>query len=199
MVPIWPERSIDALPDFRTFRIGPVTAYQAVKHLDTVLMIMKEMDFNKEEDAILFVFGEVDIRAHIVEQSKKQLVPTDIITRDVVNRYYQAIQEVRYMGFKIAVFGCIAGFKLVEGGQEPPWPYSGTCKERNEITKIFNDMLESKCKSLRVPFISVFEEMLEPNGETKVEYLDVNGAGCHVTTSMLPLILRKFRDVGLIP
>jgi hypothetical protein len=199
MVPIWPDRSTDILPDFRTFRIGPVTAYQAVKHLDRIQDILNETDFKREEDTILFVFGEVDIRAHIVEQSKKQDVPAVIITKEVVNRYFEALNTMRLLEYNVVVFGCIAGFKLKEGGQEPPWPHSGTCKERNIITKVFNDQLERKCQSVNIPFISVFEEMLKSDGETKVKYLDTDGAGCHATTRMLPLILWKFRDAGLIP
>ena len=196
MVPIWPDRSVDTLPDFRTFRIGPVTAYQAVKHLHKIRIILEETDFNIKEDTLLFVFGEVDIRAHIVEQSKKQDILVDVITKDVVKRYFEAIGTMHLLEYNIAVFGCIAGFKLKEGGQKPPWPHSGTCKERNRITKIFNDQLEYRCSATNIPFISVFEEMLKSDGETKVKYLDTDGAGCHATTRMLPLILWKFRDAG---
>lgn len=199
MVPIWPNLSQDKLPWFRTFRIGAVTAYQAVKHMKLIYEICDSVSFKKDEDILLFVFGEVDIRAHIVEQSKKQNRPQVQITKEVVQRYFEAIKEAKDEGYEVAVFGCIAGFKLKEGGDKPPWPYSGTCKERNSITQIFNQELCKKCHTNYIPFISVFEEMLLMNGETDVRYLDINGAGCHLTTKILPLILWRFRDSGLIP
>lgn len=199
MVPIWPDRSNDKLPWFKTFRIGPVTAYQAVKHMKTIYSIMKEVGFDKNKDTILFVFGEVDIRAHIIEQSLKQNRCVQYITREVVNRYWSAIMNARNKGYKVAVFGCIAGFKLKKGAQQPAWPHVGTCKERNEITRDFNDDLSNRCFWNGIPFISVFDEMLMPNGETDTRYLDEESAGCHATTKLLPLILWKFRNIGLIP
>ena len=83
---------------------------------------MNDVGFNKEEDIVLMVFGEVDVRAHIVEQSLKQGKHVFHITRDVVNRYWKAIKTVQDDGYTVAVFGCIAGFKLKEGAPEPPWP-----------------------------------------------------------------------------
>lgn len=199
MVPIWPNRSVDALPWFRTFRIGAVTAYQALKHMTTIYEICGAVGFEREKDSILFVFGEVDIRAHIIEQSEKQNRPTVQIAKEVVDRYFAAIMDAVHNNIDVMVFGCIAGFKLQEGARTPPWPHSGSCVERNIITRIFNDRLEDKCEKESIPFISVFEEMLDENGETKICYLDKLGAGCHATTRLLPLILWKFRDKGLIP
>ena len=148
---------------------------------------------------MLLVFGEVDIRAHIIEQARIQNSFVRDITEEVVLSYYRAIITLKELGFNVAVFGCIAGFKLVEGGQLPSWPYFGTCIERNRITKRFNGILEGWCVSDHIPFVSVFEEMLLSDGNTKTKYLDTDRAGCHVTTRMLPLILWKFRDAGLIP
>jgi hypothetical protein len=199
MVPIWPERSQDKLPWFKTFRIGAVTAYQAMRHLDVLYEICEKCDFDKKSDLLLFVFGEVDIRAHIIEQSKKQDKSRIQITREVVDRYYEAIRDVVNKGYTVAVFGCVGGFKRNGKRQEPPWPYAGTCKDRNAITQIFNDAIEKKCLLDDIPFISIFEEMLFTNGVTDIRYLDEERAGCHITTKMLPLILWKFRDLRLIP
>ena len=200
MVPIWPLLSHDLLPWFRTYRIGAVTAYQAYKHLDTINKIISITGVNKQEDYILLVFGEVDIRAHIVEQSLKQGKDLSVIISEVVERYCRALSQLKTDGFKVTVFGCIAGFILQEGGLPIPWPHSGTLEERNWATRIFNKRLNEYCDVHNIPFVSVFEEMLEKDGiTTKIKYLDLNGAGCHANTKLLPLILWKFRDIGLIP
>jgi hypothetical protein len=200
LTPIWPTICThDRLPWFRTFRIGPATAFQAEKHLTTIYTIIEQIGFDQANDTCLFVFGEVDIRAHVFAQAEKQSKPIFDIVQDVVRHYFNAIKDAKDRGFKVAVFGCLAGFKLKPGAVQPPWPFVGSCVERNEATKMFNDLIQDNCSCEDIPFISVFEEMLLPNGETKVCYLDTNGAGCHATTKLLPLILWKFRDAGLIP
>ena len=203
MVPIWPNRSIDYLPWFRTFRLGAGTAYQAMKHVNEILNIVQQwsvsIDFNKENDTILLVFGEVDVRSHIISQAEKQNRSIDSITLEVVDRYFEAIMFLKNKGFKVAVFGCVAGYVVPEGSNGPPWPHVGTLKQRNGATRLLNNSISALCKSVDIPFISVFDEMLEEDGiTTKTKYLDMDVACVHITTRMLPLVLWKFRDIGLI-
>ena len=204
MVPIWPNRSIDYLPWFRTFRLGAGTAYQAMKHVNEILNIVQQwlvsIDFNKENDTILLVFGEVDVRSHIISQAEKQNRSIDSITLEVVDRYFEAIMFLKNKGFKVAVFGCVAGYVVPEGSNGPPWPHVGTLKQRNGATRLLNNSISALCKSVDIPFISVFDEMLGEDGiTTKTKYLDMDVACVHITTRMLPLVLWKFRDIGLIP
>ena len=192
MVPIWPKRSIDVLPYFKTIRLGAPTAYQAMRHIYDILEVVRhgKIGFDRLTDTILLVFGEVDVRAHIILQAEKQNKSIELVTNEVVERYWEAIWELKYRGFKVAVFGCIAGFILKEDGAPSAWPHVGTLEQRNLATRIFNDGLEVLCKEKDVPFISVFEEMLEDDGiTTKIKYLDEREAGYHLTTRMLPLIL----------
>jgi hypothetical protein len=204
MVPIWPSRSIDHLPWFKTFRLGGCTAYQAMKHISDILELVEVnpclIGFNKETDTILLVFGEVDVRAHIVLQAEKQNRTVDSITLEVVDRYFEAIMALYNRGFKVAVFGCVGGYVLQEGDTGPPWPHSGTLEQRNGATRLLNDSIENLCSEVGISFVSVFEEMLEKDRiTTKIKYLDMNAGKVHITTRMLPIVLWKFRDIGLIP
>jgi hypothetical protein len=202
MVPIWPARSVDTLPWFRTIRLGACTAYQAMKWIKEIVAIidLELLSFDKEKDTILLVFGEVDIRAHITTQAEKQGKSISEVTLEIVERYSEAIQFLKDNGFNLAVFGCVAGFVLQEGDSGAPWPHSGTLEQRNGATALFNDSVGSFCSSLDIPFISVFKEMLKDDGvTTKIRYLDMNAGKCHINTRMLPLVLWKFRDAGLIP
>ncbi|MBU0791689.1 MAG: hypothetical protein KKC55_14660 [Gammaproteobacteria bacterium] len=202
MVPIWPERSVDTLPWFRTFRLGACTAYQAMKWIKEIITITKQgsIGFNREKDTLLLVFGEVDIRAHVALQAEKQNKFISTVTLEIVDRYCEAISLLKSEGFNVAVFGCVAGFVLKDGDTRPPWPYFGTIEQRNGATKIFNDSVGDFCKKIGVPFISVFEEMLEDDGiTTKIRYLDMDIGKCHINNRMLAIVLWKFRDIGLIP
>jgi hypothetical protein len=175
-----------------------------MKHVREILSIVEEsadwIGFDKERDTILLVFGEVDVRAHIVGQAEKQNRTIESITLEVVDRYFEAIMFLKNKGFKVAVFGCVAGYVVPEGHPGPPWPHSGTLLQRNSATRLLNDSIESLCKSKEIPFVSVFEDMLEEDKiTTKTKYLDMDVACVHITTRMLPLVLWKFRDIGLIP
>lgn len=60
MQPIWPQRSDDITQYFKSYRIGPATAF----NLSTKMSIINEIitscvDINN--DFVLFCFGEVDI------------------------------------------------------------------------------------------------------------------------------------------
>jgi len=204
MVPIWPNRSVDHLPWFCTFRLGAGTAYQAMKHIKEILAIVEgcpeSVGFDKVKDTILLVFGEVDIRSHIVIQAEKQNRSIDSITLEVVDRFWEAIIFLKDKGFNVAVFGCVAGYVVPEGGPGPPWPHVGTLVQRNNATRLLNDSIEDLCKMNNIPFVSVFEEMLEEDGiTTKIKYLDMDAGCVHITTRMLSIVLWKFRDIGLIP
>ena len=109
MVPIWPARSVDTLPWFRTIRLGACTAYQAMKWIKEIVAIidLELLSFDKEKDTILLVFGEVDIRAHITTQAEKQGKSISEVTLEIVERYSEAIQFLKDNGFNLAVFGCV--------------------------------------------------------------------------------------------
>ena len=204
MVPIWPKRSVDYLPWFRTFRLGAGTAYQAMKHIKDIIAIIEEysesIGFNKVVDTILLVFGEVDVRSHIITQSEKQGRTIDDITLEVVDRYFEAIMFLKGKGFNVAIFGCVAGYIVPEGSKGPPWPHVGTLEQRNGATRLLNDSIEDLCEIENIPFVSVFDEMVGDDGiTTKTKYLDMDVACVHITTRMLPIVLWKFRDIGLIP
>ena len=202
MCPVWPARSIDTLPWFRTIRLGACTAYQAMKWIKEILNIVESnlIGFDKTDDTILLVFGEVDIRAHVALQAEQQNKSIETVTLEIVDRYSEAIALLKDEGFNVAVFGCVAGFVLQEGDSGAPWPHSGTLKQRNTATRIFNTNVEDFCIGRGIPFVSIFEEMVEDDFiTTKIKYLDMKGGKCHATTRMLVITLWKFRDVGLIP
>jgi hypothetical protein len=60
MQPIWPERSDDKLSFFKSYRIGPATAYQLENKIPIIDEIVKQLN---SQDSLLFCFGEVLGRA----------------------------------------------------------------------------------------------------------------------------------------
>lgn len=196
MQPIWPQRSDDKTEYFKSYRIGPATAYQ----LETKIPIINDIintvvDVNN--DYVLFCFGEVDIRAHLIKQMETQNKPMELIVQECVDRYFNVLLNYKNMGVKVMAWGPIASWhdsKQYTGG-----PSFGTMIERNNTTKEFNRYLEELCVKNDITFISIFDKMTDENNITIPEYLDNwEGSHMHLSQTAMPLIIDSFKDKNLI-
>lgn len=196
MTPIWPERSNDTLEFFRSYRIGPATAYQLENKIEVLNNIISE-NVNIELDHIMFCFGEVDIRAHLIKQSNLQNLPIESIVEECVDRYFRVILYYKQLGYKTIAWGPIASWhesKPYTGG-----PSFGTCLERNYTTELFNKRLELRCDQYSVDFVTIFYEMIDENKITNPYYLDNwEGSHMHLSQTSMPLILNAFKQKNLI-
>ena len=200
--PVWPKKLPDRLPWFKTININAPTAYHAMKHIETVKRVLGEISsFNKQNDTVLLVFGEVDMRMHVYIQVARQKRSMEDIVNEIADRYLTAVSVLLKEKFNIALYGCIASWIWSDDGENRTM--YGTTKQRNAATRLFNMRLINFCKEHKLPYISIFEEMLLDDDETDIRYMDTNfmgdGNGLHATTKMLSLLLWKCRDIGLIP
>ena len=201
-IPDHPEKHVDHLPWFSTFNLGAVTAYQAMKHIQTIKDILTTIpEFNKAEDTLILVFGEVDIRVHIHKQIFLQNSNSQDIIKDISIRYFNAVMILLNEGFNVALYGCIP--TAVRADMALLHPTFGTVQQRNEFSAIFDDLCRKFCRENNIPYISIFNELLFQDGMSDIRYMDTfymgEGNGLHLTTNVLPLLLWKCRDVGLIP
>ncbi len=200
MQPIWPQRSDDTTPYFKSYRIGPATAYQ-LHNKTPIINDIIQYNVNKENDYVMFCLGEVDARAHLIKQAEHHQVPISISVEECVNRYFKVVQQYKNLGYKIIIWGVIASWhpdKEYTGG-----PSFGTMELRNNVTKLFNDKIKELCLANDIKFVSIFDKMTFQNdlGDyiTKHEYLD-NWDGCHMHLSQtsMPLIIDAFKEQELI-
>ena len=198
--PEWPLKAYDILPWFKTFHIGPVTAYQAKKHFVKVRHILEVNRFDQQNDYFMPVFGSVDLRMHVYKQVALQKKSMPKIVHTLANRYLANIKLLLFEGYKIILYGCVG--TAVRARNTDSRPKFGTVKERNEATALFNDCLINFCTRYDLYYLSIFDEMLLENGKTDLRYMETDfmgeGNGLHATTKMLPLLLWKCRDIGLI-
>lgn len=188
MQPVWPARSKDNLDKFRSYRIGPATAYQLDNKKPILNNIITLMD--KDKDSLLFCFGEVDIRAHLKKQIDLQKRSVKDIVKECVDRYFNTILHYKGLGINVMVWGPIASWSNKKPYSGPSF---GTCLERNEITREFNEYLKMLCDSEGIKFITIFYNMLEANGETNIHYAD--STGIHLNNNSVPLIIEAFKDI----
>ena len=196
MQPIWPQRSNDITPYFKSYRIGAATAYQLINKLDIIDNIVNSV-VNKNTDHIMFCSGEVDIRAHLLKQMVLQNKTGQEVVKMCVDRYMTVVKHYKKNGFKTIVWGPIASWhdtKQYTGG-----PSFGTNIERNELTKEFNKYLNKVCDFEGIQFVPIFDRMIDEDGLTKPEYLDDwEGSHIHLKQTAMPDILDEFNKKGLI-
>ncbi len=197
--PEWPGENIrNRYPFFRSYRLGPVLAYNLCEENTTsrgrekLFQLVTEL---KPGSYLLFCFGEIDCRAHIHLQSQRQNRTTHAIVTEVVERYFSAIKEVQNLGFYPLVWNVIpsAPSDINDRIQVPPqYLFHGTCQERNDITDIFNRSLDQLCRETNIPFISIFHQLLNPDGTVnKRFYCDE----IHLGQTAMPLVLEKFNQI----
>jgi len=187
MQPVWPIRSSDRLKNFRSYRIGPATAYQLENKIPILNQILNLVD--KENDSVLFCFGEVDIRAHLKKQIDLQKKSVKEIVKECVGRYFKTILHYKSLGINVMLWGPIASW---DTPKPYPGPSFGSCLERNEITKEFNEYVKTLCESESISFFTIYYDMLLPNGKTNTYYLDKTGI--HLNDNSLELIKNVFKD-----
>ena len=68
------------------------------------------------------------------------------------------------------------------------FPYFGTCRERNIVSKYFNTILKEKLGKLNIYFLDIFDELIDNNHRTKSEYF----FDCfHLSQKAMSLVLKK--------
>lgn len=196
MQPIWPSRSHDTTPYFKSYRIGPATAYQLSNKTAIIDDIIHNC-VNIQNDLVFLCFGEVDIRAHLLKQSESQNRDLSEIIKECVDRYFDVVLLYKNKGINIGVWGPIASWhesKKYTGG-----PSFGTCLERNNVTKEFNRYLEELCNNNNVHFVTIFHKMVDENNITNPYYLDNwEGSHMHLSQTSMELIIESFKDKNLI-
>jgi len=194
MQPVWPKIAVNALPFFKSYRIGPATAYQLHTKQEIIESVVKTIN---PEDKIMFCFGEVDCRAHLIKQHFIQNKPIEELVEECVERYLSSVKYFKdnYPN-QIIFWGPIASWcdkKQYSG------PSYGTNQERNIVTKLFNDLLQRRCQEIGYDFVSIFYDMLNNDLTTNVDFLeDWQGAHIHLSQRAMPLTLNKFYDKKLI-
>lgn len=196
MQPCWPEPAANKIPYFKSYRIGPATAYQLHNKQPLIEEVINSIDLGPK-DALMFCFGEVDIRAHLLKQVEIQDRDIQELTLECAQRYIDALKYYKKYDRRIIVWGPIASWcdsKPYTGG-----PSFGTNVARNLATHFFNRDLIELCAKERMRFISIFDDMINEDFTTKPEFLDDwEGSHMHLSQRSMPTILKRFKDRGFI-
>ena len=167
----WPKKSIDKYHFLKSYRLGPVLAYNLCSY--------KAKSRGREKlfyllnhilplgSIILFCFGEIDCRAHLLKQSEIREKDIHEIIRECVDRYFSVIREVKDKGFEVLVFNVTPSSY---NSNQREFPFYGTDLERIKVTKFFNQYLKQKLAKCNIIFIDIFNTLVSENNEILDSY-----------------------------
>lgn len=161
---------------FRTWFLGPVLAYNFYEHhLTKVYEFISEQPviFKDKDTMILMCVGEIDCRVHLPKYVSKDRTPTQVVIECVL-RYHRAITHLINDGYNVGVLGAIPSLsdesiKKMMPLKEQSYNLSGDTLLRNTIVKEWELVHSQLCKQNGIPYITIYENLIDKNGNTREE------------------------------
>ena len=187
-------RNVNNTP-FSILHMGPCLAYNSNSY-GTSSQFREKLDFLLSDiiepaAKIMFVLGEIDIRAHVFKECERQNCDYRKVTHSSIENYIKMMKEVCDQGFKVLCFGPIASQS--EALQtEDTYIRWGSEVERNRATAYFNDELEHACESASIGFVTILKQMITDDWHTKTEFISSDGV--HLSQSIMPLVISELEQ-----
>ena len=141
------------------------TIYKFTKMLNDGLILNENMH---EDDYILCVYGEIDVRHHFANQIKNGRDLHEIID-SLVNNYVKSLRNVRA---KVVVRGVVAPLPNECHSFDGKNSITSTYEERIQWRRMLNEKLETKCKENNIIFLPSPPITENEDGTMKIEMSD---------------------------
>lgn len=172
--------------------LGPALAYNMNRDVSTnntktkILNVLDNSD--PSQSAFILSFGETDVRVHVLKRVDIEHISVEESVKRVVKEYTIMIDFIKSLGYKILVHGLHG----TGTAYNPQFPYYGTMEERNKATSMFNSYLENYCNVNYIPFVSLFDVLVDKDSYlTNVDYIH---DGCHlnIVPELQEIVLSRF-------
>lgn len=189
--------SKDLHKNFDALHVGPALAYNMNKY-GTTIKAREKVDYLRKHflckgDTIICVFGEIDLRVHVMKQVEKENKNYKDIVNDILSNYMNFLTDLSGEGYKVWCWGAIASQKD-DWVMNLEFPRNGTEKERNIATEYFNKQLEKLCKANNIGFITIFPYLITPEYTTKEQYI---ADECHLSQKAWVYAVEEFKKQKL--
>jgi hypothetical protein len=126
----------------------------------------------KDNDVVVFSFGEIDCRCHIHKHISDIKSYQEIIDELVFN-YIEAVKEnVIGMNVKVGIYNIVPPIKKETVEENPHYPFLGSDEERKAYTTYFNLKLKEKCIENNYIFIDIYDKYIDDEGFLNKELSD---------------------------
>ena len=179
---------------FSSYSLGPVIAYNFKNnHYPRVLELLDEIEVGNN-DYVLLAVGEVDHRWHLPKRAVDTATSIESVSVECVDRFFESFMDLKSKNYNVIGWGSHPS--TTSGHHEDAGsPVFGDCLTRNLIGKCWNKRLSELCSQNDIPFVSIFDDLVDENYLTKMEfYIDY----CHLDPDkirdMLESKFEKFFD-----
>lgn len=153
--------------------IGPVLCYSFGRDKLNKCDIR---NFNiKDNDTVIFCFGEIDCRCQIYKYVNKTTTYQQIID-NIIENYIEAInlniKESKLKLKNICIYNVVPAVKKEDVTENPDYPYLGSNEERKQFTLYFNQKLKEKCFENNFIFFDVYDKYIDQEGYLKKDLSD---------------------------
>ena len=180
---------------FSLHHIGPVIAYNFLEHhMVSVYNILTNVDINN--DYVCIVVGEVDCRLHLPLQADQQNKSDEIMVNECVDRLFSCYDDLINKGYKVFCVGTHPTTTKEHDMSSMDSPIYGNVERRNNICVLWNDRLKYLSDKKNIPFVSIYDKLVDENNITKMEYFQDY---CHLNSfKVFNFILDELKNKKII-
>lgn len=126
----------------------------------------------KENDDVITVFGEIDVRCHIGRIAELKSLDLDFVINKLAYDYIQTIicNRDQFNKINFIVFNVLPPTKFYSNHD---FPYYGSLENKILITNKLNSKLKELCHQFKIQFIDIYD--LYTDDEGKLNLLLSNG------------------------
>jgi len=165
------------------------TAFKLERHEKKLMRILTPL----QDKELIFCFGEVDVRLHIKYKHQQLGIPVEQLLTATAKKYTAYVHKLRKQGYRIHIFNVVPTGDFL-GPEAEKWkdglyyPFTASYEERTYYTEQLNGAYAFWCRKLRIPFIDIYQELVDGRGKRKEELVfDF----AHLTNSCADLVMHS--------
>ncbi len=194
----WINRGPDLLPCFRTWHLGPATAFRAAFPRSTSRSLEKIRKLLKTSippgSTVLLCFGEIDCRVHL-PRLVKEGQPQEKVVKSTADSFLKLPRMLRDLGFRPAVWGPPTVVPQDERLDIGDFPFVGSWELRRDITLAYIQVLQAQCRAEGIPAVSLANQWHDLQTRPSLEFLPDR---IHLSQALMPLALSRLIDAGIL-
>lgn len=174
---VWEDSSLAQLFDVKW--LGPFTFWRLCREQKNFVDLDKPLRYSaggvsvttkcSPEQEILLVFGEIDVRCHILKFGYDKLEDTIDNMISKIKEYVK-LYDGRFNFHFQSIVPTI--YKVNFGDKVPLFPFVGSDEERRDVTIIFNEKLKELSKELGAGYFDIFDIYADENNMMVLEKSD---------------------------
>jgi tetratricopeptide (TPR) repeat protein len=149
------------IPRCRPMWLGPMTMHRVGR--DGLAAVNAKAHGVQEGNVVVFIFGEIDIRAHVTEQRDRHGRDLQEVIATLCGKYVDAVLANRNQYRQLRAIVSSVPPPLV-GKNNPDIPFSTPIEERVAITRDVNQRLAASCAEHRLQFLDLYQYFVDPSG-----------------------------------